>query len=178
MSAAQFDSRTWRWDRGSMDHLTSVESPDGLLLRGEHANAHYWVFADATGTPQWLRVLHQVGDDRISRIDLERKNGFWRHKSGAIIEGSESVLDVDLACTAATNTLAIRRLDLAVGEIADITVLYITVPALEPRLMRQRYFRHRGGYTYENLDSGFRARLTVDDAGWVKDYPGVCTLLP
>ncbi len=111
-------------------------------------------------------------DPRVMTLDRDAKG--WRLRGGDPVPGSAGALDPDIACTAATNTLPIRRLGLAVGATAEIDVLYIAMPDLTPRILRQRYSRRDEGYLYENLESGFSAFLTVDSGGWVTDYPGVC----
>jgi hypothetical protein len=94
-----------------------------------------------------------------------------------VIPGSANAIDPDIACTALTNTLPIRRLDLAIGERVEIDVLYIPVPVLEPVIARQCYARQADGYLYENRDTGFTALLSVDRGGWVTHYPGVCDMM-
>ena len=81
---------------------------------------------------------------------------------------------MDFALTPATNTLAIRRLNLRSGETARLTALWITSPDLEVKPLEQQYERIDAvTYRYISLISGFEALLTVDDAGIVVDYPGV-----
>ena len=85
---------------------------------------------------------------------------------------------VDVSETPFTNTLPIRRLDLAPGESADVSVAYFDGSELQPWPEPQRYTclekNDRGGlYRYLNLDSGFTADLPVDADGLVTDYPGL-----
>ena len=83
-------------------------------------------------------------------------------------------LDVDIAATPFTNTLPIWRLGLGIGESADIVTAYIDVPALTVQSDPQRYTRlDERSYRYESRDSGFARDITVDDAGFVVDYPGL-----
>jgi hypothetical protein len=83
------------------------------------------------------------------------------------------------AATPFTNTLPIRRLKLAVGEAADLTVVYVAVtPTLAVRPARQRYTHLRGNedgdrYLYESLERDFKRELLVDRQGLVVDYPGI-----
>ena len=82
-------------------------------------------------------------------------------------------LDVDLGCSPSTNTLPIRRLNLGVGERAQVTATWVRFPDLAVLPLRQRYTRLAfDSYRYESLESGFTADLTVDDQGLVVDYPG------
>lgn len=73
-----------------------------------------------------------------------------------------------------TNTLAIRRLGLKVGESAEIKVAYILVPELSLRAASQRYTRVADRlWRFEALDIDFTADITVDEGGFVMDYPGL-----
>ena len=73
----------------------------------------------------------------------------------------------------------IRRLGLAAGESAEISVGYIDAPNLEPRPVRQRYHciqpfnPDNGIYRYEALfRAGAAVEIEVDSEGLVIDYPG------
>jgi hypothetical protein len=85
---------------------------------------------------------------------------------------------VDVSETPFTNTLPIRRLGLASGEYADISVAYFDGTELQPWPEPQRYTcleKGEGGglYRFVSLDGGFTADLAVDADGLVVDYPGL-----
>lgn len=83
-------------------------------------------------------------------------------------------IDLDLAISPFTNTLPIRRLDLAIGEEGDATVAFVSFPDLEVDLDAQRYTRlDEDLYLFESLDSDFSREITVDLDGFVVDYPGL-----
>ena len=83
-------------------------------------------------------------------------------------------LDVDLAATPFTNTLAIRRLRLEVGQSAMARAVWVGAPQLELEVLEQTYTRTGvDRYRYEVPASGFSAELTVDDEGLVVDYEGL-----
>ncbi len=176
MSAVRSRSYVWRWDDGSIDRADSLESNDGLYIKGQNGSTHYWLFANRACQTEWVKLWRVNAGMSETEIHLRRETGGWRHADGPLIAGSNGAIDVDIGCTAATNTLPIRRLDLAVGETAEIDVLYLPVTSCAPIIVRQRYARHRGGYDYKNLDTGFSARLTVDAGAWVTEYPGVCRM--
>lgn len=82
-------------------------------------------------------------------------------------------IGIDLSITPSTNTLPIRRLNLAVGASAEVTAAWVRFPALVVQPLRQRYTRLAPDrYLYESLESDFTAELTVDDLGLVTHYPG------
>ena len=178
MTTLQSFSKCWRWNTGTTDTTDIHQTPDGLYLRGQHNGTHYWLLADKAFRTQWVKVWQMAASERIAEKHLVRQAGGWRDAATQThIPNSHSALDADIGCTAATNTLPINRLALSVGETRDINVLYVPVPSLTPQIARQRYSRHRGGYTYENLTLGFSSRIEVDSSGWVTEYPTVCRLI-
>ena len=100
--------------------------------------------------------------------------GHWVAGDGAPLPELDGALDVDISATPFTNTLAIRRLGLAVGESADIRVAWIAVPELTVHSDPQRYTRlGPNAYRFESLDGSFTREITVDDDGLVLEYPGL-----
>lgn len=176
MSALLARKIKWSWDNGGRDKADVLRSDDGLYVRGHHGGLHYWLFADGAYHTQWIKVWQAGSGQALIQLHLLRETGGWRHKDGARIVGSHAALDPDIGCTVATHTLAIQRLGLALGEIAEIDVLSIPTQTLVPQVVRHRYLRHRGGYEFENLHSGAQARLAVDAEAWVTEYPGVCRM--
>jgi hypothetical protein len=89
-------------------------------------------------------------------------------------------IDIDLSFTPFTNTLPIRRLNIAAGEAREIEVAHIEPPAFRPRPVPQRYtcIEPMKRYLFESLDSDFSAELEVDEDGLVLDYPGLFRRLP
>jgi hypothetical protein len=78
-------------------------------------------------------------------------------------------VDVDLGVTPATNTIPIRRLGLAVGESADISVVSIRFPDLAVAVEEQRYERQAPDL-YRYSSGPYDAELVVDRSGLVLDY--------
>lgn len=176
MSALSTRKIVWDWADGSRDKADVLRSEDGLYIRGHHGGLHYWLFANGALQTQWVKVWQAGTGQQLVQLHLLRETGGWRHKGGARIPQSHGALDPDIGCTVATHMLALNRLNLALGEIAKIDVLSIPTGNLQPKVARHRYMRHRGGYDFENLETGAQARLAVDADGWVTDYPGVCRM--
>ena len=131
-----------------------------------------------------LRIFHtpEFSDFDDGPIDLGGRNlelvrspqAGWDHDLDSPTTDLADCKTIDIAVTPFTNTLAIRLLDLQIGETADIDVVFVTVPALTVAPASQRYSRLSPTmYRYENPASGFRADLTVDSEGLVVDYPGL-----
>ena len=83
-------------------------------------------------------------------------------------------IDVDLGFSPSTNTLPIRRLNLAIGEEAQVHAAWLGFPSLTLERLDQTY-RRTGDATYEYRSDGgrFQAKLEVDHDGLVVNYPGL-----
>jgi hypothetical protein len=83
---------------------------------------------------------------------------------------------LDLERRPATNLLPIRRLDLAVGERADVRTAWLRFPELRVAALAQSYSREAERvFHYEALVDGerFQARLDTDEFGCVLRYEGL-----
>ncbi len=172
------------WDEPGLEHLRLVIDGGGILADG-------LIVGMADGRPFRLRY-HVRGDPawrvrevRVASLDtggdlhlVADGQGAWTVAGGTPLPRLAGCIDVDLSASPFTNTLPIRRLDLAPGRSADLAVAYVAIPALTVTPAPQRYrcleARANGGcYRFESLDSGFAADLPVDADGLVLDYPGL-----
>ena len=65
--------------------------------------------------------------------------GHWRDGRGLELSAIEGCIDIDIAATPYTNTLPIRRLQLAEGERQPISVAYISTPDFQVTRAEQAY---------------------------------------
>jgi hypothetical protein len=172
------------WDTLGIEHLHfyfEVEGntiADGLvfgLSDGVPFRVHYSIVCD----PGW-NVLHVVVDQlergKADTVIKPLGKGKWGDGSGREIERLAGCTDVDLSVSPFTNTIPIRRLNLGVGESAEIDVAYFKLPGFQVIPVRQRYTVLEATptgrrYRYESIDSGYTAVLPVDEFGLVIDYP-------
>ena len=83
-------------------------------------------------------------------------------------------IDLDLNFSPSTNLLPIRRLDLTVGQAAEVNAAWLRFPEFELEPLPQLYRRiDESTYHYESAGGRFVADLRVDQAGFVTDYPGI-----
>lgn len=83
-------------------------------------------------------------------------------------------VDLDLNFSPSTNTLPIRRLSLRVGAQQAVRAAWLRFPSLELEPLEQTYTRLSDDrYRYESAGGQFTAELLVDEAGFVRDYPGI-----
>ena len=184
----------WKpWDAAGCEHVRVSLTPgrderpdavvaDGLVLLyrdGRALRCHYRLTADSAWRARSLDLVVQTGghEPREAALKLAGDGkGRWRVDS-ARETALDGCLDLDIQVTPFTNSLPIRRLDLAAGEIADIRAVYVPLPELAPRPAEQSYACLRplgpsgGLYRYESHTSGFSADLAVDSGGFVVDYP-------
>lgn len=176
---------SWTSEQGSgleQVHAT-LHSEGGFMAQGEIQNSEgpllltYRVEIDAHCSRQEASVvLSQPAPHELTVV--RTPSGEWvinLHPNPEF----DHCQDLDIEGSGLTNTLAIRRLRLSPGESAELCVLYIPVPSLEPTVAHQRYTRLKNDddglarYQFEALDSGFSTTLTVDEHGFVLNYPGL-----
>ena len=176
--------RRWRWiwlpDLGEGAEAFSFRAGDqGLEARGEVAatlegkplEASYLVETDTAWHTRRVRVAVKGGG---TLEILSDGAGHWRRVDGTALPELDGCLDPDISMTPFTNTVAIRRLGSKVGEAAEIKVAYILVPELALRAAPQRYTHlSERLWRFDGLDIDFTADITVDEDGFVMDYPGL-----
>jgi uncharacterized protein len=101
--------------------------------------------------------------------------GHWT-LDGVPLPRVEGALDIDLGFTPSTNLLPIRRLDLAVGERAEVRTAWVRFPELRVEALEQSYQRDAAYvFRYDALVDGeaIQARLYTDEFGRVLHYEGL-----
>lgn len=171
------------WEGKGLEHCSFYSSDDYSILEGAlvgtregHYGAHYFVRADNLLRTREVR-LDYVGGPRM-HIQVDERGNWFDVIGNSVIASLAGCLDVDMGVTPATNTLAIKRLDLQVHASQDIVVAYVPLLAqidgvFLPRPARQRYTCLRVGqcYRYEGIFRGFAAELELDEHGLALDYP-------
>lgn len=104
-------------------------------------------------------------------------DGRWRI-NGERAPMLDHCLDVDLESSAFTNALPARRLHLSVGAESAAPAAFVRAADLRVERLEQTYARapDRAGLTvfaYEAPAFAFKANLSYDADGLVRDYPGL-----
>lgn len=168
-----------RLDSPGLDRCVVEPAPDGFRLSGTaivvDGDASYEIRYAVLTDRSWNTVTvgaHVQGPSGDRRMALRSDGaGSWSMGDAPLIElfGAN---DVDLAWTPATNTLPIRRLDLAVGASSEIVVAYVDFPGHDVSRETQRYSRlDESRYRFES--DGFAATLEIGLDGLVADYEGL-----
>ena len=170
------------WDKPGLEYLRLAVRHSGVVANG-------LVLSVTEGRP--FRIAYDVRCDadwrvRATRVGvpgeppkvelLSDGEGNWTGRDGRAVMYLEGCEYIDISETPFTNTLPIRRLGLAPGESAEISVAYFEGAELQPWPEPQRYTclekdSSGGLYRFLSLDGGFTADLPVDADGLVLDYP-------
>jgi hypothetical protein len=154
-------------DAGPRASATIVAVWDGLPI-----HLDYEIDCD----PDW--VVRRVDAQLAAGSDTRRlalratREGAWTDESGRPMPVLDGCSYVDIQATPFTNSLPIRRLQLAPGGTRDVRVAYVRVPSLQVSAADQRYTRleDAGSPRYRYESGGFQAELVVDGDGIVVDY--------
>jgi hypothetical protein len=176
--------RRWRWvwrpDQGegveefrfrATDRGFAARGNVAATLEGKPLDASYVVEIDAAWRTRHVRV--EVKGGGTLEI-LSDGAGHWRRADGAQLPELDGCMDPDISMTPFTNTIAIRRLGSTLGAAAEIKVAYVLVPELSLRAAPQRYTHLAERlWRFDGLDIDFTADITVDQDGFVVDYPAL-----
>ena len=170
-----------------LEHLILREDEgieaDSLAL-GMIESAAYRIKYQIICDPGWKVKRVRVEDLLNNKVlaFIQREEGLWTDERDQPTEALNGCSDVDIMITPFTNTLPIRRLNLALGQSKEIAVVYFGLPDLSVSRLDQRYTflsqeKDHKVYKYENLGSGFTSDLKLDAEGSVLDYPGIFKLV-
>ncbi len=172
-----------RLDEPGMEHLHLTEGQHGITANGlilavkenVPSRIRYTVHCDPSWHVREVRV--DTLDRSIPQIHLKTNGtGHWKTSTDERVVELDGCIDVDISATPFTNTVAIQRLNLAIGEVAEITVAYINVPTMQVTAVKQHYTRLEDNddgehYQYAGYPSGYQAELVVDRDKLVIAYP-------
>jgi hypothetical protein len=168
-------AKIWvRLDRPGNNACRFAETGDDLLIEGSlmaegEETMHYRIRATRSGATQRARIdvgdqMHVIerGDDKVWTLN------------GVAADIAPTVRDIDLGLTPATKTLMIRRLDLGVGDAAELTSAWLDPSDWQLKPLRQTYRRTgETTYDYSAPDYDYAGEFVVDDYGIVLTFPGL-----
>jgi hypothetical protein len=133
----------------------------------------YRVVCDAGWHTQSGKVNGWLGEREV-HIELAVDSDQSWHINGEARPEVSGCADLDLNFSPSTNLLPIRRLDLAIGQAAEIRAAWLRFPTFELEPLPQIYQRlDESTYHYESGGGGFVADLKVNATGFVTNYPGI-----
>lgn len=176
--------KTVRWrpvEGEGLEHLTVRNTDASIHVEsvligseaGETFGIHYQIDCDA----DWHVRTFAVRSTSGNRLEMQSDGqGHWQLGDGTPQPQFDGCIDIDFTGTPFSNTLPIRRLDLAPSDGSiRLRVLYVPFATLRPLADNQIYTCLDRGrkYRYEAADRPFIADLQVDSDGFVIDYPGL-----
>lgn len=130
----------------------------------------YRIECDETWKTLSAKVSGFVGDEMIEIEIATEPNGTWT-MNGEEISAVQNCIDVDLNFSPVTNTLPIRRLNLQIGEKAEVRAAWLRFPSFKLELLEQIYERNgENKYAYESANGAFRTEIETDELGLATRY--------
>jgi uncharacterized protein len=181
MSSQLLASGIWRWLQGAgMERFELRRSGQEWILRGtvltlgNHAaaEARYELACDdAFCTRRADVAVRTAAGERT--LEVVAENGRW-YENGQENLAVKGAVDIDLGWSPSTNTLPIRRMDIAIGgSSGEFTAAWVRFPELVLEPLPQEYSRLSDRlYRYSSRGGAFTAELVVDGDGLVVDYQG------
>jgi hypothetical protein len=170
-----------RLDSPGHDACRFTKLPEGWMIQGaavfdhdgQPAHLMYRLICDPDWISQHASVTGWVGD-RTLEISIQRQRGGHWSVNGSVDEALGGLLDIDFGFTPASNTNALRRLDLKPEEEVATVFVWLDTESWTMRPLPQTYRRLRAdAYDYASPQHGYRATLLVDEIGTVTSYPGL-----
>lgn len=163
------------WRDLGLEHVRLFGTPDGvriigLVMRRPNASAGFRYVIDADNGFSLrsivLEPLDRPGWTLVREQDETWRTGEKDNELGAL----RGCADVDLSLTPLTNSLILRRLDLAINASADVCVVRIVAPELQVQRREQRYTR-TGERSYRLEEAQGETEFVVDQEVVVLDWP-------
>lgn len=161
------------------------QTRDGWAIEGTAVFEHdrgaaaltYSLFCDKRWSSQKASVRGWASKNEIQLLIERTSNGSW-NVNGSNDTAFAGLEDIDLGFTPASNTNAIRRLNLKEGEEAESVAVWLDMEDWSMKPLRQSYRRiGANAYDYESRMHEYRATLVVDDFGAVQEYPNLWAML-
>ncbi|HEY8562128.1 MAG TPA: putative glycolipid-binding domain-containing protein [Pyrinomonadaceae bacterium] len=150
-----------------------IEGAAIFIEESELCKLDYAIECDAGWRTESAKVSGFVGAEKIEieiTVDAEKN---WRLNGETIFEAG-GCTDIDLNFSPVTNTLPIRRLNLASGEKADVRAAWLRFPSFRLETLAQVYERTgENTYRYESGGGSFASELALNGAGFVVNYGGL-----
>jgi uncharacterized protein len=145
-----------------------VRVHEGAVKRGG-----YTLIVDKAWNTLELRIMVEgAPGEMMAQHVLASGDGRWTDANERHIPSLDGVRDVDIQWSPLTNTLPVNRLRMSPGDEHDITVAYFSLPDLGIKPVRQHYTSAGNGIVrYASETRDFERDLTVDDQGFVLEYP-------
>jgi hypothetical protein len=162
----------WPGHEASRLDTHRLEGAAAFLNDGQPCRLAYIIEINDDGSTRNAAVDGWVGAREI-HVAIDANDGAWS-LDGADQPQVAGCIDVDLNFSPSTNVLPIRRLQLAVGQSADVRAAWLRFPSFTLEPLVQRYTRlAEDRYRYDSYTTNFAAELRVSANGMVLDYENI-----
>jgi uncharacterized protein len=174
-----------RLDARGHDCGCFVQTGDGWTIEGTAVFAReggaaclsYSLLCDSRWSSRRASVRGWIGGNAL-HLSIERSGRDGWSVNGVVDGALAGLDDIDLGFTPATNTNALRRLNLARGEEATLAAVWLDADDWTVKPLHQSYRRITDStYDYASPAHDFRATLRVDGFGAVEEYPGLWVMV-
>jgi len=142
-----------------------------FLHDDQPAHLAYEVTCDSDWRTSEARVRGWIGM-RVLEFHIARTPEDAWIFNGAPMAGLDGCANVDFGFTPATNLSQLRRVNLAIGQAADVPVAWLDVTSGQLEVLRQRSERRSpSAYWYGAPRFDYAALLEVTPTGFVRRYP-------
>ena len=142
-----------------------------FLYEGRTCRLSYLISCNAMWQTRSAVISGSVGEEDLNldlSVDQHRR---WQ-VNGVAKSVVDGCVDLDLNFSPSTNLLPIRRLNLEVGQHAEVKAAWLRFPSFELEPLSQVYERlGEFKYRYSSRGADFVAELTVNKVGFVTNYP-------
>jgi uncharacterized protein len=140
---------------------------------GKPCQLDYQITCDSRWHTLSANIVGWVGDKTIQIELAVTPDKRWQLNKADQPEVA-GCIDLDLNFSPSTNLLPIRRLDLAVGQQAEVQAAWLRFPSFTLERLIQIYRRvDETRYRYESGGGNFITELDVDQTGFVTNYPDI-----
>lgn len=148
-----------------------IESTVIYVESGSPVKIDYQIELDSS----WKTKKVVIENSRGQSLHLTSTNkGEWFDQYGNRKDELTGAIDVDISATPFSNSLPINRLDWKPYQKREFQMVYISVPALEIEKVKQTYAyieSKEKTRIFNYQCRGFESLISVDEEGFVIDYP-------
>jgi hypothetical protein len=165
----------------SSERCSIASSASGIeinsIVKGKWNDIPFDVKYFIKTNPNWETIYFELQtsmEGSVQKIQYQSDGkGVWTSNE-SVLDHLAGCIDIDISVTPLTNTLPLKRLKMVGNQSELIKVLYVDVLENSISSKQQKYTRITGTmYKFENVPNDFESTITVDNDGYVVDYPGL-----
>jgi uncharacterized protein len=155
----------------SSDQAQELVGTAVFIEQRQPCRLDYHIVCDSHWQTRTATVEGWIGHQLVAislSVDAQQH---WRYNGQPIAEVS-GCIDLDLNFSPVTNLLPLRRLNLVVGQAAEVRAAWLRMPTLHLEPLAQVYRRlDPATYQYESGGGAFIRQIQVNPTGFVINYP-------